>query len=118
MREFTKSLLSFSWAMSLFPVRQLTNILTPQDPSQPVHKATASFDAVTRATQEQLGDVLKGTFKAGDQLQRGVLDLTFSFLTLEAFNPSRLVKLTSDVMQTSAEAFRQVIPGGTPGSQP
>ena len=31
-RDLTKSMLSFSWAMSLFGVEQLTNTLIPQRP--------------------------------------------------------------------------------------
>jgi hypothetical protein len=70
-RDLTKSMLSFSWAMSLFGMNQLVNSLAPE-------KATGAFNAVTRATEEQLGDMLKGAFRAGDQLQRGMVDLTFS----------------------------------------
>jgi hypothetical protein len=42
-RDLTKSMLSFSWAMSLFGVQQVTNTLLPQKPSQPTHRATAAF---------------------------------------------------------------------------
>lgn len=110
--DLTKSTLSFSWAMSLFGIEQLVNTLTPQSPSQPTHKATMAFNAVTHATEEQLGSVLKGVFKAGDQLQRGMVDLTFSFLTLDAFNPSQLIRMTSDVMRQTTGAMGQGFQGG------
>ena len=48
-RDLTKSMLSFSWAMSLFGVEQVVNTLTPQSPGQPTHKTTAAFQAVTQA---------------------------------------------------------------------
>ena len=106
-RDLTKSMLSFSWAMSLFGVNQLTNTLIPQTPSQPNHKATTAFDAVTQATEEQLGSMLKGVFKAGDQLQKGMVDLMFGVLSLEAFNPSQMMRMTSDMMQQTTGAFGQ-----------
>jgi hypothetical protein len=109
-RDLTKSTLSFSWAMSLFGAKQLANILMPE-------KATASFNAVTQATEEQLGDVLKGVFRAGDQLQKGMVDISFSFLTLEALNPSQVMRMMSDMMRQTTGAFGQGMPGGTSGAQ-
>jgi hypothetical protein len=109
-RDIAKSMLSFSWAMSLFGTKQLANLLMPE-------KATTSFNAVTQATEEQLGDVLKGAFRAGDRLQKGMVDISFSFLTLEALNPSQLIKMTSDMITQTVGAFGQGAQGGTPGSQ-
>jgi hypothetical protein len=109
-RDLTKSMLSFSWAMSLFSTKQLVNILMPE-------KATTAFNAVTRATEDQLGDVLKGAFRAGDQLQKGIVDMTFSFLTLEAFNPSQMMRMASDTMRQTMGAPAQGPQGGPAGSQ-
>jgi len=116
-RDLTKSMLSFSWAISLFGVEQLTNTLLPQSPSQPNHRATTAFDAVTHATEEQLSGVLKGVFKAGDQLQRGMVDLMLGFLSLEASNPSQMMRMTSDIMRQTTGAFGQGLqksPSGPP----
>jgi hypothetical protein len=109
-RDLTKSMLSFSWGMSLFGTKQLVDLLTPE-------RATTAFDAVTRATEEQLGDVLKGAFRAGDQLQKGMVDMTFSFLTLEAFNPSQMMKRASDTMRQTMGAPAQGPQAGPSGSQ-
>ena len=117
-RDLTKSALSFSWAMSLFGVEQLTNTLIPQSPSQPNHRATTAFDAVTHTAEEQLSGVLKGVFRAGDQLQRGIVDLTFGFLSLEAFNPSQIMRLTSDTLRQTTGAFGQGSQRGPSPSQP
>src|SRR5215475_10842513 len=106
-RDLTKSALSFSWAMSLFSVQQLTNTLIPQRPSQPNHRVTTALNAVTQAAEEQFSGVLKGVFNAGDQLQRGIVDLMFSFLSLEASNPSQMMRMTSDTMKQTTGAFSQ-----------
>ena len=63
MREFTKSMTSYTWAMSLFGLQQM---IAPFRPA----KATESFNRVTKATEEQFGDALKATFRAGDNLQK------------------------------------------------
>src|SRR5262249_19754212 len=117
-RDLTKSMLSFSWAMSLFGVGQLTNTLIPQRPSQPNHKATTAFYALTHAAEEQLSDVFKGAFKAGDQLQRGTVELLFNFLSLEASNPSQHMRVTSDMVRQTVGAFGQGFQKNTSGAQP
>ena len=106
-RDLTKSMLSFSWVMSLFGVKQLTNTLIPQTPSQPTHRATTAFNTVTQATEEQLGSTLTGVFKAGDQLQKGMVEIMFGCLSLEAFNPSQMMRMTSDMLRQTTGAFGQ-----------
>src|SRR5262249_48878329 len=117
-RDLTKSMLSFSWAMSLFGIEQLTNTLIPQSPSQPNHRTTTAFNAVTHAAEEQLSGMLKGVFKAGDQLQRGMVDLMLGFLSLEAANPSQIMRTTSDMMRQTTGAFGQGVQNSTPGAPP
>ena len=81
MREITKSALSLSWAMSLFGLKQLAGLFTPGS------HAAASFATVTRCTEDQLGPATQATFRAGDNLQRGLVDLAFAFLTLGRWLP-------------------------------
>jgi hypothetical protein len=111
MREFTKSILSLSWGMSLFGMKQLANLLSSSDLSQPTSKAVAACNAVTHTAEEQLNAVLREAFQAGDQLQRDMVDLMFGVLTLEACTPRRLTKVTFDMMQQSAEVGRWLMPG-------
>ena len=117
-RDLTKSMLSFSWAMSLFGAEQLTNMFIPQRPSQPNHRATTAFNAVTQATEEQLSGVFKGVFRAGDQLQKGMVDLMFGMLSLEAFNPSQMMRMTSDMMRQTTGAIGQGFQRSPSGPQP
>jgi hypothetical protein len=81
MRELTKSLLSLSWAMSLFGLKQMASLFDPAS------NASSSFEAVTRCTEEQLGPSTRPVFRAGDSLQRGFVDLTFTLLTFGAWQP-------------------------------
>jgi len=110
-RQLIESMISLPWAMSLFSVKQLANALTLQAPNQVIDNAVAAFDTVTHTTEDQFSDPLKLTFQAGDQLQRGMVDLMFSFLTFEVFSPNNMMRLASDTMQQLAETLRIFIPG-------
>lgn len=88
MRDLTKSINSFTWAMSLFGLEQMVNVLRPG-------KAAASMDAVAEAAERQLGDVMKSTFRAGDNLQRGMVDTAFGMFSPEMLDPSRWAKMAS-----------------------
>jgi hypothetical protein len=68
---------SFSWAMSLFGMQQMANLVMGQEPNRSQDKVTRAFDSVTRATEEQLGDTLLESFKAGDKFQREMTNLMF-----------------------------------------
>jgi hypothetical protein len=104
MREFTKSTLSFAWALSLLGVEQLANILLLQNS----RRATAAFDAATQAAGAQLSETVQSLFLLGDNLQRETTDLAFSLLTPEVVNPCS--RVTSAIAQQSAEIFRSLNP--------
>jgi len=110
MRDFTKSVFSFSWAMSLFGIQQTLNLMSPS-------KASEAFEHVTEATKEEMGDTLKATFRAGDNLQKGLVDITLGLFTGQALNPSRWMRMTSDVMNQSAEAVGQGMRAATSSGQ-
>ncbi len=114
MRELTKSMLSFSWALPLFGMKQMMDIAMPRDASRPFGRATDGFEAVTHAARGQLGSTWDGAFRAGDQLQRGLVDLMFSFFSLDALNPNRMMQMTSDAMQRSMGAVGQMTGQGSP----
>jgi hypothetical protein len=75
MRELTRSLASFSWAISLFGVEQMANLLSPC-------RAANALGAVARSAEGALGPGLRSAFRAGDNLQRAVVDASFSLVGL------------------------------------
>jgi hypothetical protein len=95
MREFTKSMMSYSWAMTVFGAQQVLNIFSPQGQQQQ-HPATEAFNHVAQATREEMGDMMKATYRAGDNLQRGMVDLMFSALTFGGVNRGRRDRADSD----------------------
>ena len=74
MRELTKSMFSYTWAMSLFGAQQMLNLLSPS-------KAAKAFEGVASATEKELGQPLQFVFKAGDDLQRRMVNLMFGAAT-------------------------------------
>jgi hypothetical protein len=110
MREFTKSVFSFSWALSLFGIQQTLNLMTPS-------KAAKALNNVTEATKGEMGETLKATFRAGDNLQRELVDLALGFSTGQSLNPSRWMRMTSDVMKQTAEVVGQGVQAATAGAK-
>jgi hypothetical protein len=111
MRELTKSMLSFSWAMPLFGMRQMMSMTMPQDASRPWGHAEDGFDAVTGVAQRQLDGAWASAWKTGDQLQRQMVDLMFGVFSGDAWNPNRWLQMTSDMMQGGMGAVRQAASG-------
>jgi hypothetical protein len=75
MRELTRSVASFSWAMSVFGVGQMANLVSPR-------RAADALGAVARSAEGALGPGLRSVFQAGDRLQKAAVDLSFSMVGL------------------------------------
>lgn len=74
MRDLTKSVTSYTWALSVFGVQQIFNVLGLGG-SGSWHRSTKAFNNVTEATSNELGDTMRAVFRSGDTLQRGMVDL-------------------------------------------
>jgi hypothetical protein len=102
-RDITKSLFSLSWALSLLGFKQITDLVTSRDPRQ-LTKSAAALDPVVRAAVDQLDDNSRMTFRAGDDLLKGMTDLMFSFLAMGGPDASRLSQMTSNMFRCAASA--------------
>lgn len=81
MRDLTRSMASFSWAMSLYGLEQMTNLISPR-------RAAGAFEAVARTTEGTLGPGLRTAFQTGDRMQRAMVDLSFSLVGLGGPSPA------------------------------
>lgn len=81
MREFTKSIISFSWAVSLLGVKEATRLLQPRGQSPEV--LSKACEPVTQATVAQLEPPLQSIFRTGDHFQRAIVNTVFG-----VFNPA------------------------------
>ena len=70
-------------------------------------KAAKAFEEITQATEAELGNTLKAIFRAGDTLQRGLVDLMFGALPGETHPPNRLTRPGSNGQQQSATSTQQ-----------
>jgi hypothetical protein len=80
MTELIRSMIRFSWAISLFGVKQLGNLFSPSDGLSSIDKTSTAFQFVAGAVEEHLGGDVNSTFKAGDRLQRTIVDAIFNLL--------------------------------------
>ncbi len=105
MRELTRSLFSYGWAMSMFGVQQMVNLITPTKPGQP-NPAKEAFDHVTAATTNEFGNGLRQTFQAGDQMQKQMIDMMFAPL-MGNCDGAEWMRKGADMASRGADAARQ-----------
>ena len=106
--EVLRSASRFCWATALFGVKQIRDALSPRD----ADRAADSFDSVTRAAEEQLGELLGRVFRASNQLQRGLWEIVRDALTPDAFTSRGMMRMAFNTMQQSAGALGQLVPEG------
>ena len=104
MRELAKSAVRYTWAMSLFGVQQAANVLAPS--RQPTRRSNAACSSVKQAAETQFDDVIFAAYEVGDEVQRGLTNIFFDAVTLQAFHPNYLSNLTSAVIEQSQDTLQ------------
>ena len=125
MREIAKSMLGFSWAVSLFGAQQIAKLVTPSSESSDT--TAAQFDEATRVVESFLTETVAQQFRAGDEWQRRMVDTLCDAAALQALDPRRLadtldprpfienidarqaLKNGVDMMQQSFDSMRQAV---------
>ena len=77
MKDGIRSMLRFSWAMSLFGAQQAAELMSALGSARWPRRAAQAFDTVAGAAAEQLGGGLKDAWRTGERLQDGLLDAVF-----------------------------------------
>jgi hypothetical protein len=108
MVEFTKSLLSFTWAQSLLGAQQALGVLSPRPADGPAKRATSVFNAVAQTTGYQLGGGLRTAYEVGNAVQQQLVDR----LGWSSLNPGNLTRLATTVLRQSADAAQWLVSGG------
>lgn len=104
MRDVTKSMLSYTWAMSVFSIQQAANLFSRGAGPGQCNRATEVFDEITGAVTGELDGRLKTVFRVGDNLQRRFVDVMSA--GLGALDPSQFTRSRAAAGATS---------GGGPG---
>jgi hypothetical protein len=97
---------SYTWAMSIFGLQQVVNLLTPEN-GDAGGKAAQAFDNVTEATTKTLGGAMKEAYKAGDSLQKGMVDLMFGGCVAGGLDPNRWVRAGNDALKRMTDLGRE-----------
>jgi len=93
MRDLTKSVLTFPWALSMAGLQQVVNLVAPQAGGR-LHGVAAALDAVTERTEPELDGWLDAALDAGDAWTRRLRDLSAS--RPPTFDASGLMRATID----------------------
>jgi hypothetical protein len=110
-RHVTKSVLGLPWAISMFGVQQVANIVSPPASSREALSDTAAaFDAVSGATEQHLDGWVKKTYKAGVSVQNAILDMMM--LQAPEVDSSALMRMAADLQ--SAPMFQTLVKYGMP----
>jgi hypothetical protein len=94
MRELTKSVVSSSWALSLFGAQQLADLMSASRPGRSLAARANSLDAVTGAARASLSNRLQRFYHLNDDGQRGMVDLAGAAIR---FDVSGMLKPAMDV---------------------
>lgn len=110
-RNFTKSAISFSWALSLLGMKQAVNLFQPgQQPGGDL------FAPMTQVAVDQLDQSTKGIFRSGDSLQARAVDMAFVWMNpMNWMNPNTWMRPFANCGQRNAQAnpmYEQPIGGG------
>lgn len=111
MREITKSVFSFSWALTAFGTEQMLNLLVP---SPGWRRASGALDTVTRAATSQLAGPTRGLFQAGDQVQRSVVDLLLGWSQAALSTTNQAVQAGTSAATSAAAQTAQAVSSATP----
>ncbi len=98
MRDLTKSMFRFSWAMSMLGIRQAKHILVP---GEGWDKSASAFDALSHAAEGQMGEAVRNVYRAGDELQGGVVNAVTDLASGEWSKPGEAL---SEAMKRGWEA--------------
>ncbi|MCP3963353.1 MAG: hypothetical protein GY719_36405 [bacterium] len=78
MTDVVRSMIRFSWAMSLFGVRQAAEMMSALGTARSPRQATSAFDSISRVAAEQLGEGgLGDAFRTADRWQADLIDAVF-----------------------------------------
>jgi hypothetical protein len=112
MRQLSKSVLSFSWALSLLGIKQAVSLVTSGGRSQ---GAGNILDPVTESTVGQLDESMKGIFRSGDNMQSKMVDMMFGMFSPGNWN---MMRWMGDCGRKAASGFAQPPSSASPSSPP
>lgn len=102
-RDTTKSMIRFTWAMSVLGMQQVANTIALDR-----EKSTEDVDIATHAIASKLGQLPLSVFLLGDSVQREVTRIAFSLLEESNWNPNS--KAVRALIEQTEETLRNLNP--------
>ncbi len=117
MRDLARSMIRFSWAMSVLGARQAANLLTPR---QGWERSTRAFDAVSHAATEEMGETMKSFYQAGDRLQTGMVDTASRLVRGKWSKPGKMMNEVWETVDHTWTGMKDDFstPGDSPADSP
>jgi len=109
-RDLTKSALMLPWAMSMFGIQQVANLVGAPPSQQGLAGAAGAFDSVSDVAEQQLEGWMKQTYKVGAGVQDALLDLMM--LRTPAVDSSTLMWMAAEMQ--SGPLFQVLVKYGMP----
>jgi hypothetical protein len=88
LRDLAKSMMSCTWAMSVFGMRQMISLLSPSGDSRAKNLAQA-VDKVTDAATTTFDDSSQTVYRVGTTIQNAVIDVTLGGAIFDARKPAK-----------------------------
>jgi lysophospholipase L1-like esterase len=113
MRDLTKSMIRFSWAMSLYGMDRMREVVEAppeaEDSGQRSREGRGadSLDSLSEATGERLRERTRRVYEAGDRLQAEMVDLFFDAAEPVREGMEHLFENAADWAERSAKAMRK-----------
>jgi hypothetical protein len=103
-RDFTKSAMSLSWALSLLGLKQAVNMVRPGQQQG----GGDLFAPMTQVAVDQLDDSMKGIYRSGDSLQSRAVDMAFAWMNPTSWlNPSQMMRSFTGSCGQQGAGYRQ-----------
>jgi hypothetical protein len=109
-RDLTKSALTLPWAISMFGVQQMANLVGAPPSQQGLSGAAHAFDSVSDVAERQLDGWMKQTCKVGNGVQGAVVDLIM--LRAPNVDSSTLMRMAAEMQ--SGPLFQMIVKYGMP----
>src|SRR5437899_10001157 len=92
MRDFSKALLRFSWAMPLLGFQQLVKSL--REPNRSLDTASTTLNSMSQTAEQQFGELAKNLLKSGEELQTQLVDGIFGAFAAGVAAPAGALAFT------------------------
>ncbi len=107
MREFTKSMMRFTWSMTVFGTKQMFDLIRSQGRGEKLRETTDAFDQVTHAAESEMEDVTKSVFQFGDSIQKNMVDIMFGMNPFKNSGPDNMEGMVTNMCRQSADTMRK-----------